>query len=283
MKDRYLNPLTDFGFKKLFGSEPNKVLLIDFLNQLLPKHHQIKNLTYTKNEHLGISSDDRKAVFDLFCESAEGNKFVVEIQRAHQPFFLDRSIFYSTFPVQEQAKRGEWNYQLKPVYFIAILDFKIAEIDLGEDFLHEAQIKDKQNYVLYDKLTYIYIELPKFTKTQEELETKFDKWLYVFRHLAKLADRPIKLQERVFEQLFEAAEIAKMPKEERVKYEAERKSYLDWINVLRGAEIKGFEKGIEKGVEKGLKGVARNMKQEGMPVEVIAKLTKLSIEEVEKL
>ena len=54
MKDRYLNPLTDFGFKKLFGSEPNKVLLIDFLNQLLPKHHQIKNLTYTKNEHLGV-------------------------------------------------------------------------------------------------------------------------------------------------------------------------------------------------------------------------------------
>ena len=287
MKERYLNPLTDFGFKKLFGSEPNKFLLIDFLNQLLPKYHQIKDLTYTKDEHLGSSPDDRKAIFDLFCESEEGNKFIVEIQRAHQPFFLDRNIFYSTFPIQEQAKRGDWDYKLRPVYFIAILDFNIVNLELGKDFLHEVQLKDKQNRVLYDKLTYTYIELPKFTKTQEELETKFDKWLYVFKHLAKLDDRPQKLQDRVFERLFEAAEIAKMSKGEQIKHEAAQKSYLDWKNVLSGAESKGHEQGLEQGVEQGRDErsieIAKGMKQKGMTVELIIELTGLSVKEVEKL
>ena len=138
MEERYLHPLTDFGFKKLFGTEPNKALLIDFLNQLLPQHHQIKNLTYTKNEQLSSSPDDRKAIFDLFCESEEGNKFIVEIQRARQTFFLDRSVFYSTFPIREQTKRGDWNYELRPVYVVAILDFHIAGLDLGEDLLHKS-------------------------------------------------------------------------------------------------------------------------------------------------
>ena len=283
MKERYLHPLTDFGFKKLFGTEPNKVLLIDFLNQLLPSHHQIENLTYTKNEQLSSSPDDRKAIFDLFCESSEGNKFIVEIQRARQTFFLDRSVFYSSFPIREQAKRGDWNYELRPVYIVAILDFEIVGLQLGQDLLHKVQLRDEKHRLFYNKLTHIYIELPKFTKTQDELETKFDKWLYVFRHLAELDKRPQKLKERVFERLFEAAEIAQMSPEDRNDYESDLKKYRDYYGTLSTAKEEGFQEGHEEGREERSYEIARGMKQKEMSIELITELTGLTAEEIKKL
>lgn len=161
LKDKYINPLTDFGFKKLFGVEPNKELLIDFLNQLLPSIHQIKNLTYTKNEHLGSSEYERKAIFDLYCESESGEKFIVEVQKAKQNFFKDRSVYYSTFPIQEQAKKGDWNFKLAAVYTIGILDFIFDEHKTQNELLHTVKLKDQNDNVFYNKLTYIYIELPK--------------------------------------------------------------------------------------------------------------------------
>ena len=283
MKERYLHPLTDFGFKKLFGTEPNKILLIDFLNQLLPAHHQIKNLTYTKNEQLSSSPDDRKAIFDLFCESSEGNKFIVEIQRARQTFFLDRSVFYSSFPIREQAKRGDWNYELRPVYIVAILDFEIVGLQLGQDLLHKVQLRDEKHRLFYDKLTHIYIELPKFTKTQEELVTKFDKWLYVFRHLAELDKKPQKLKERIFERLFEAAEIAQMSPEDRDNYESDLKKYRDYYGTLSTAKEEGVQEGREEGREEERYKIARGMKQKEISMELIAELTDLSAEEIENL
>ena len=123
LKDKYINPLTDFGFKKLFGTEPNKALLIDFLNQILPKRHQIKNLNYSRNEQLALKELDRKAIFDLYCIGVSGERFIVEMQKAKQNYFKDRSIYYSSFPIQEQAQKGDWNYELDPVYTIGILDF----------------------------------------------------------------------------------------------------------------------------------------------------------------
>ena len=118
LRDKYVNPLTDFGFKKLFGSEPNKVLLIDFLNQILPEKHKIKDLQYSRNEHLGKSELDRKAIFDLYCVGESGERFIVEIQKAKQNYFKDRSIFYASFPIQEQSQKGDWDYRLDPVYTV---------------------------------------------------------------------------------------------------------------------------------------------------------------------
>lgn len=116
--ERYINPMTDFGFKWLFGTEPNKELLVDFLNQLLPAHHRVKQLTYAQNEHLGVSTLDRKAIFDINCESKNGDKFIVEIQKVEQKYFKDRTVYYSTFPIQEQAKQGDWDFRLSAVYTI---------------------------------------------------------------------------------------------------------------------------------------------------------------------
>ena len=192
MQDTFINPFTDFGFKKLFGEEPNKDLLISFLNTLLPERHQIQDLQYTKNEYQGVSIVDRKAIFDLNCVSTTGERFVVELQKAKQNYFKDRSLYYATFPIQEQAQRGDWDYRLAAVYTVGILDFVFEEDQKAHDqtVVHTVQLKNQQGQVFYDKLTFIYLTLPHFKKTVDELQTLQDKWLYVFRHLSKLQEVP---------------------------------------------------------------------------------------------
>jgi predicted transposase/invertase (TIGR01784 family) len=284
LEDKYINPLTDFGFKKLFGEEVNKELLIDFLNQLLPKKHLISNLTYKKSEYLPSSEYDRKAIFDLYCESESGEKFIVEVQRAKQNYFKDRSVYYSSFPIQQQAVKGnDWNFRLDAVYTIGILDFIFDEDKDDKQYIHTVQLKNQKNKVFYDKLTYIYIELPKFEKNVESLETKIEKWLYVFKHLAKLQNRPHALQEKIYEKLFAAAEIAKFSKQEREMYEESLKFYRDIKNVVDTAFDDGKSLGkIEGKIEQNYE-LAKKLKEKGLPMELIIEVTGLTAEEIEKL
>ena len=227
IRDRYVNPYTDFGFKLLFGTDMNKELLISFLNSLLHGREVIKDVTYLNAEHLGTQEYDRKAVFDVYCENEQGEKFLVEMQKGEQQFFKDRSVFYSTFPIREQAKRGNWDYELKAVYTVGILNFVFDDKD-DEYFHHEVKLMDiYTKEVFYDKLTFVYLEMPKFNKREDELVTMFDKWLFVLRNLASLLERPAALQERVFTRLFEAAEIAKFSKRELCEYEDSLKTYRD--------------------------------------------------------
>ena len=127
LQERYVNFYTDFAFKKLFGTEANKDLLISFLNSLFDGTEVIKTLNYLNVEHLGHNASERKAVFDVYCENEKGEKFLIEMQKAEQEYFKDRSIFYSTFPIQEQAPQGRWNFKLNKVYTIGILNFCIDE------------------------------------------------------------------------------------------------------------------------------------------------------------
>ncbi|MEN0048758.1 MAG: Rpn family recombination-promoting nuclease/putative transposase [Bacteroidota bacterium] len=277
-EDRYINPLTDFGFKKLFGTEPNKDLLIDFLNEILPSR-KIKDLSYSTNEHFGKYEIDRKAVFDIYCIGKNEERFIVEMQKAKQNYFKDRSVFYSSFPIQEQAKRGDWDYRLDPVFSIGILDFVFDEHKEDEDLLHVIELKNQKCEVFYDKLKFIYIELPKFKKGQLELETHFDKWMYVFTHLQELQDRPQALQERIFKKLFKVAEIAGFTEKERKEYEESLKIYRDIKNVVDTAKEEGK---IEGKIEER-EGVIERCKEENLPVEVISKIVNLPISEVERI
>ncbi|MDD6501858.1 MAG: Rpn family recombination-promoting nuclease/putative transposase, partial [Bacteroidales bacterium] len=213
-QERYVNFYTDFAFKKLFGTEVNKELLISFLNSLFDGEEVVKDLTYLNAEHTGKNAAERKAVFDVFCENEKGEKFLIEMQKADQEYFKDRSIFYSTYPIQEQAPQGRWNFMLKKVYTIGILNFCMD--DSKTDYIkREVKLMDtRSKEVFYDKLTYIYLEMPKFRKSEEELETEFDKWLYAIKNLATLMERPAVLQEAVFQRLFEQAEIAQFNREE---------------------------------------------------------------------
>ncbi len=276
--EKYINPFTDYGFKKLFGEEPNKDLLLDFLNELLREEQgEIKDLTFLKSEHLGAGEIDRKAIFDLYCENERGEKFIVELQKTKQNFFKDRTVYYSTFPIREQAKRADWTYELKAVYTIAILDFVFDEDKhQPEKYRYDVKLTDtKTSKVFYDKLTFIYLEMPKFNKTVNELETRFDKWLYVIRNLNRLDKVPDKLRERIFEKLFETAEIARFTPDQIRSYEDSLKYYRDLKNSLDTAK--------EEGVEKAKLEVAQEMLVAGEPIEKIMKYTGLSGQQIARL
>lgn len=284
LKDKYVNLLTDFGFKRIFGTEPNKTLLIDFLNTLLPEYHRIKDVTFKNTENLGNTSEDRRAIFDIYCQGESGERFIVELQKVKQNFFKDRSVYYSTFPIQEQAEKGDWNFELKAVYTVGILDFIFDDHRQEMELLHTIELKNQNCDVFYDKLKFIYIELPKFKKTLEALESHFDKWLFLLRHLPKLDDRPPQLQqEMVFNQLFEVAEIANFSPTEQVHYQNSLKYYRDLNNVVNTSRQEGREEGRKEGRKDAIEEVARKMKTLGMAVQDIANCTGLSVVEIDAL
>lgn len=279
LEDKYIDPLTDFGFKRIFGTEPNKVLLIDFLNTLLPAHHQIQDITFRNTENIGYTPFDRRAIFDIYCQGENGDRFIVEVQKAKQNFFKDRSIFYATFPIQEQAKQGIWDFQLKAVYSVGVLDFVLKDHQGEADFIHTVELKDQKCQVFYDKLKFIYIELPKFTKSIEELDTQLDKWLFALRHLAELSDRPQPLQEGVFSRLLDVAEIANFSRTEQETYESSLKYYRDLNNVVNTSRQEGWQEGRQEGIYQ----VAQTMKAAGVPLPEIATYTGLALSEIERL
>jgi predicted transposase/invertase (TIGR01784 family) len=281
--EKYINPFTDYGFKRIFGEEANKDLLMDFLSELLREEQgEIKNITYLKNEQLGSTEIDRKAIFDLYCENEKGEKFIVELQKTKQDFFKDRALYYSTFPIQEQAKKGSpWNFELKAIYTIAILDFVFDEDKKDPDkYKYFVKLSDiETNKVFYDKLTFVYLEMPKFKKPLDEIETHFEKWLYVLRHLNELDKIPAKLTERIFKKLFDVAEIAKFNREQFMQYEDSLKYYWDLKNSLdtkfREGEIKGK---IEGKIE-----IANNLLKMKVEMDVIVAATGLTKAEIEKI
>lgn len=297
MLGRYVNPYTDFGFKKLFGTEMNKDLLISFLNALLHGEQVVEDITYLNNEQLGVAGADRKAIFDVYCQNDKGEKFIVEMQKAEQQFFKDRSVFYSTFPIREQGRPGGWDYQLKAVYTIGILDFVFDDDYSDENFYHhEVKLIDTSTgKVFYDKLTFIYLEMPKFLKKEDELVTMFDKWMFVLKNLTLLMNRPSALQERIFERVFRVAEIAEFTPVERSEYEESLKVLRDLTNVIDTAALRGYEKGREEGREEGMekgreagileekRAIARNLKSLSLPIETIIQATGLSSGEIDSI
>lgn len=300
--EKYINPFTDYGFKRLFGEEPNKDLLLDFLNELLKDvEGNITEISYLPNEKLPISVGDRRAIFDIYCVNEYGERFIVEMQKAEQKFFKDRTVFYSTFPIQEQARnKGKlWDFNLKTIYTIGILDFVFEESDPNK-FRHDVKLTEQETkMVFYDKLNYIYLEMPKFNKSATELNSRFDKWMFVLKNLPKLERIPPQLKEKIFLKLFKTAEIAKLNPDEFKRYEESVNAYRDIINIQNRSFEKGKKKGLKKGFKKGrkegreegrkeglqegIKKVAINMLNNGVPIDVIVASTGLSEKEIKSL
>jgi predicted transposase/invertase (TIGR01784 family) len=272
MKQRYVNPFTDFGFKKLFGEEASKPHLIDFLNALLPAHARIRDLDFRNHEMLGSGIVDRKAIFDIYCEGVNGERFIVEMQKAKQNYFKERTVFYSTFPIQEQAEKGVWDYQLQPVYCVGLLDFTFEDYETEterSEVVHEIKLKNQNNAIFYDKLTYIYLEIPNFHKEESELESRLDKWLYFIKHLVDLTEIPrIFGGEDVFVSAFHKAELVNLDPTEKASYEASLKVYRDLKGVIDTAREEGRMEGeligLEKGVNLGMEKAAAQLVARGM-------------------
>ena len=279
MISKYFNPYTDFGFKKLFGEEASKDLLIDFLNQLLPEQHQIAELTFKNPENLSSTLEERKAIFDVYCESKTGERFIVEMQKAKMHFFKDRSLFYSTFPIREQGQKGTWNFYLLPVYFIAILDFVYDEKEDERKFRRDVCLKDQDGDIFYEKLHFKFLQMPLFTKNEHELETHFDKWVYFLKHLEDFDHIPAILNEPVFNKGFEIANVAHLSSDQ---YDDYLKSVLTY-NEAKAVTDTAYADGKLEGVQEKALEVAKTMLAKGFDSSLIAEITQLTIKAIEAL
>ena len=253
-EERYISLLTDFGFKRIFGSDINKDLLIDFLNSLFNGEQVVKEVTFLNSEHVGDVYAERKAIFDVYCENEHGEKFIVEMQNAYQTYFKDRSLYYATFPIREQAPKGDnWNFKLQHVYVVALLNYDMNEEAFSHESInHDVGLLDKQTHKVFNnKLTFKYVEIARFNKDINELETNFDKWLYVLRNLSRLDNQPTYLRNEVFNRLFSQAEIARFDKKELKAYEDSLKAYRDIKNSLDTAKEEGRAEGRAEGLAEG--------------------------------
>ena len=241
VEERYISLLTDFGFKRIFGTAMNKDLLICFLNSLFNGRQVVKNVSYLNPEHVGDVYTDRKAIFDVYCEGENGEKFIVEMQNAYQTYFnMNEDAFDK------------------------------------EEIRHHVQLCDTATHkIFYDKLEFIYVEIAKFDKTLDELETLYDKWLYALKNLYKLTQRPKELCDKVFDRLFEEAEIAKFTPQEMREYEASKMAYRDIKNSIDTAKREGR---IEANIE-----TAQRLLAMGLPTEQVAKATQLPLDMVQNL
>ncbi len=308
--EKYINPFTDFGFKKIFGDREDTSLLKSLINDILglEGEDKIKKITFKNGELLPDSPTDRKAIFDLYCEDEKGSSFIVELQKIYQKHFQSRALYYTSFPIQEQAIRGSWDFSLTPIYFIGLLNFEVHKFRDSQAYLHHGKITDiKTKEIMYDKLNMIYVEIPKLKKAKEELNSHLEWWLYVFQNLNRLQEIPQALKGDVIEKAFEKAEFIKLPKVEQDKYHKNLKVYRDLVNSFATADKEGHKRGVKEGMEKGIKQgikkglkkgikqgiekgihkekleIAKNLLLSNMDIAFIVEVTGLSLKEIEQL
>lgn len=283
----FINPFTDIGFKRIFGQEFSKPLLLDFLNNLLVGERKIENITFLDKEMPRDIEGERSIIYDVLCETETGEKIIVEMQNQRQPFFKQRSIFYASEAISRQARKGrEWRFDIKAVYLIAFLNFTIE--DIGTTFRTDVALLDmRSKEVFSDKIRLIYLQLPYFNKEADECENDFECWIYVLKNMETINRLPWTAKSAVFKRLEEIAEVRALTKEEQMQYDHALKVYRDNYNTFQGAIEEGMKEGREKGREEGradkTKEIAQNMKKMGMSIEQIAQACGISVEEAEKL
>lgn len=316
---KYVDPMIDVAFKQIFGKEKNKRLIKELLEHVF--HQDITELSFVNVEHPGESKDDRKAVFDLQCNSKQLGDFIVEVQVKEQTYFDKRAIYYSTFPITAQAPRGDWDYDFKPVFFLGILNFKLTELaDSTGEYIHRFSIRnDETGAQLTDSLQFVFIEVAGFNKQLQDCNSFMDKFLYFFKNLPKFAVKPDTQNDSYFDELLAAAEYSNMTKAEQEAYnrrlKIQRDNYaadkcarekllkevaearekvqkevaearekaLKEIAEEREKALKEVAEEREKGRAEGILSVVSNLIRMGLSTESIAQATGLSPEEVEKI
>ena len=276
---KYINPFTDVGFKRIFGQELSKPLLLDFLNSLFEGEKHIVNLTFLDKEQPALFEEDRSLIYDIYCETDEGEKIIVEMQNKSQPFFKNRSIYYVSESIARQGERGSsWNYEIDSVYLVAFLNF--SPLDFKKQFRTDVVLAEKDTKEQFsDKLRMIYLQLPLFKKEADECENQVERWIYLLKNMETLNRLPFKAQKSVFKKLEQIVDIASMSKADRIKYDESIKKYRDTLAVMSGQWLEGKAEGLQEGIAK----VAKNMKAMKMSDKQIAAATGLSEETIKSL
>ena len=269
---KYINPFTDMGFKRIFGQEFSKPLLLDFLNNLLYGERIIQDLRFLDKEQTALYEGDRTIIYDIYCTTNNGEHIIVEMQNRDQPNFKKRSIYYISEAISRQGKRGaDWRYDIKAVYLIAFLNFELN--DIGPNFRTGVALMDMETRKVFSTdLRMIFLQLPMFKKKPEECDNDFDRWIYVLKNMEALTRLPWAVNKSVFERIAEIADISALSKEERIKYEKAIKQYRDTLCVMEGAERKGEQRTRAE--------ISKQLFERGMAIEEIALITSLTEEEV---
>ena len=278
IKAKYINLMVDWSFKRVFGTEVNKDILIEFLKVIFPQF-AITDITYIPTEQLGIMEDDRKAIFDVLCKTEDDKTFLVEMQRGRQEHFFERALYYTSFPIMKQGKKtiakeeeegaDPWDFSLDGVFFLGVLDFKYEQDEMTE---HRYQLLETKTLKrMTDKLEFVFVEVAKFNKREDELETDLDKWLYLLKNMSTLLERPAALRDRVFGRLFDVAEYARLDDEERKKYVEAMNTTRDTFNMIAYARK-------ENSYE-----IARRMIDKGLDMDIILDVTGLTKEDIAKI
>ena len=277
---RYANILLDYWFKRSFGNESGKRLMILTLREILPEV-DIEDITYGNKEHPNPFPDSHGVIFDIECTSSDGSRFIVEVQLARQAWFMERALFYSSFAIQEQVMRGQDSYEFMPVYFIGLMDFELHPADDGR-FVYRYNLLDvKTGELMTDRVGYTFLELPK-VRTISAQSTNLEKLCYALHNMTVLRSRPPEMAAEIFELLFDSAEIAKFTAEEKVKYEYDMTTERDIRNQIAYSREEGREEGLAEGLEKGRaegkaegkaeerRLIAQRLKQKGFSDEEVA-------------
>ena len=280
---KYINPFTDVGFKRIFGQELSKPLLLDFLNSLFEGEKRIVNLTFLDKEQPALFEEDRSLIYDIYCETDEGEKIIVEMQNKSQPFFKNRSIYYVSESIARQGERGSsWNYEIDSVYLVAFLNF--SPLDFKKQFRTDVVLAEKDTKEQFsDKLRMIYLQLPLFNKEAEECENQVERWIYLLKNMETLNRLPWAAQSAVFKKLESIADVGGMTRAERLQYDEAVKKYRDTISVFEGVRLEGRMEGCVEGSLEEKIAIARNLKSMGMSISDVSKATGLQEEEIKAL
>lgn len=294
----YVDLRYDTVFKQVFGMPGCEPDLLYLLQNILPEK-DIVSLSLLQGEQLPELPDGKKVIYDIFCESRDGSKFVVEMQRGKQEDFADRMVFYSTFPIRNQVMRGRKTYRLNDVYVVALLDFILPGVPENDRVINHYSICNEadSSIRLTRSVNYVTVELPKVKTDSESLKSATNRLLYAIRDMGtfKTVPREIRGDDHL-QNILKKSKFAEMLSQYQMDYlaqlmgEIDEQSRLDTArnDGVRDGMEKGMEKGMQKGKEigrvegmqKGFSTAAKRMLEEGIAPDVISKCTGLSIEEI---
>ena len=287
---RYLDPKTDIAFKKVFGNEKNKDILIHFLNDLdiFGTQRTIKEVTFLSPIQDPEIASKKISIVDVLCKDEDGIQYIVEMQLADDINFTKRAQYYASKAYFGQLDAGKTNTykQLKEVVFLAITDFVMFEDK--KDYISNHIILDKKTHEhdLKD-LYFSFIELPKFPKQKgDKLDNIIEKWCYFLKYAPETTKEDMDKiigSDTVIKQAYDALERFNWTEDELRRYDQDLKREMDNASALETAMIKGELRGEQRGEQKKAIEVAKNLLKMNLSIENIVKVTGLTKEEVEAI
>ena len=279
---KYIDPMVDYGFKRIFKESGKKNLIIRPLNAIF--NLEIVDINISESEQLGLTEQERKATYDMHCTTKDGSHFIIEVQLARKDFFMERAIFYSSRTVSLQAERGDRDFKLHPVFFLGFLNFDIRHLDpkMADPgkFIHKFSLREEETHEQMSlALRFAFLEVARFDKRKEECLSFEDRFLFIMKNMSTFAEEPELWDDPYFNDLMEEAEFANMSFEEQEKYIASMKQKWDYQNTLAYAR----KEGREEGKTQQAKETARRMLAKQYPLEAIVEISGLSEEQVRAL